>query len=416
MSKKQIVMLFFVFILFYAVSSCTPGKGTGLLGPKAIQPTVTPTCTPDASYSVLIHQQGTPAVGVALSMVSTESGTSVTATTGTDGTAGFDIHCGGQWELGVDSFNGFDSQKFTVEPLSNTSYAVDYGIPTLNLELVSGNEMIPIAPSTLVYKITYHTNYPRYVELSSEAEKNLTIDYQNQGFRYDNDSQEFTINIAKSFENYSTNDKTLDIVIEGKPTTGNSVFSNARTLTKNWRLNMSAEFHYMAVYNFGTNKNHTVYYAGIRDIDLSLSYNIFFNGAVNYEAVGAGNSGDAGMNSPTYYSYFCMPGVTDFGCFSAAAYIPTEAGWIYACSHPDNNGWMTVRIYDSGNLDVTRTFSTNNNWGTTCCYYDCILLGNPGGPNYVCGTVPPGGACSMGFKFEPRDIYRQRQANINITK
>jgi len=385
-----------------------------------IRLTPTQTATPDASYSVYIHQAATPAASVSVTLYSEERAITLTATTNGSGVAGFKVNNGGKWTLTINSFNGFDSNEFAVDPVGTTNFAVDYGIPSLDLQLVSGSETIPINASKIGYRLTYHTKYPRFegVVVNVPEGINCSLDLS-ANMRKEGDYLDFTFTIKNSFENYQTISPTassLTFTATGKSSGTVDINSNVRTLTKDWIFNVDVDFHYMAVYDYNDNGHHTSFYAGIRNIDVSRSTNCKFAGALQYEATDAANEGSAGMNTPVLNTTNALLKTLGFGEFNVEAKIPTSAGWNYAASaNLDNNGWMTVRFHDGASLDVNRTFSTNNGWGISCSYYDCLYFGDPSGNTYHCGTIPPGGACNGGEHFEPRYVYRERTGSINVT-
>ena len=418
---KKLPAIFFtvLFTAAFMLTSCKQNSSC-LMCPAKIRLTPTQTATPDASYSVYIHQAATPAASVSLTLYSEDRAITLTAATNGSGIAGFKVNNGGKWTLTINSFNGFDSNEFEVDPVGTTNFAVDYGIPSLDLQLVSGSETIPINASTIGYRLTYHTKYPRFegilVNIPDGISSSLPAIIN---MRKENDIINFTININKSFENYQIISPTASSLIftaTGKASGIADINSNARTLSKDWIFNVDVEFHYMAIYDCADNGGHTSFYAGIRNIDVSRSTNCKFAGALQYEATDAANEGSAGMNTPVLNTFNALLKTLGFGDFNVEAKIPTSAGWNYAASaNLDNNGWMTVRFHDGANLDVKRTFSTNNGWGQSCADYDCLYSGIPSGDTHHCGTIPPGGACGMGTHFEPRYAYRERTGNINVT-
>jgi hypothetical protein len=337
------------------------------------------------------------------------------------GVAGFKVNNGGKWTLTVNSFNGFDSNNFFVDPVGTTTFAVDYGIPSLDLQLVSGSEVIPINATSLGYKLTYHTKYPRYegivVNLPTGISKTLPSP---ANVRKEGDTIDLTLNILNSFENYTIVSPTasfLTFTATGQTAETTDINSNVRTLTKNWVFNVDVEFHYMAIYDYADNGHHTSFYTGIRSIDVSRSTNCKFAGALQCEATDAANEGSAGMNTPVLNSYNALLKTLGFGDFDVEAKIPTSAGWNYAGSaNYDNNGWLKVRFHDSGYLDVTRVFQTDNGWGQSCADWDCVISGAPAGSNHSCGIIPPAVNCGIFQHFEPRYVYRERLGEINITR
>ncbi len=413
--KRGLAVFAAAFVIILTAVSCSQEKIYGPLGVNKIPLTSTPTCTPDVSYTVYIHQEATPAVSVGVSLYSVDKGVTMTAKTGADGKAGFPVHNGGKWSLLVDSFNGFDSQVFAVEPVSNTSYAVNYGIPTLDMELVSGSENIPVSASTIEYKITYHTKFPKFERIFTSVSNNeSTFVFNPQTIRKDGDVSVCTLSIVKSFEGYTEADKYFRFIVEGIPTAGDSTYADERTLIKDWYFNISVDFMYMAVYDYPDNGHHTSFYAGIRNTNASLSHNIPFGPQLKYAVLDSGNTGSAGMNTP-YNGFLSPPAFTGYGSFQALSKIPTSMGWDYTASHPDNNGWITVRFYDDLYLDVSRTFSTTNGWGVTCADWCCMLGGTPTSDNHTCGTIPPAGACFLS-SFAPEHVWRERHETIYVSR
>jgi hypothetical protein len=420
MLRKLFLFSVLVSAVLFTVISCSQ-KGSCLTCPSKIKMTPTQTATPDASYSVYVHQAATPAAGVSMQLYSEDTGLTFTAVTDSKGVGGFKVNNGGKWDLTINSFNGFDSREAIVDPVGTTGIAYDYGIPSLELQPVSGSESIPISPSTLEYKIVYHTKYPRLENIVVNLPGSIGSTLQKAvNVRKEGDIIDFTLSINNSFEDYqiiSPTSSSLTFTATGQADGTADINSNVRTLTKNWIFNVDVQFHYMAVYDYADNGHHMSFYAGIRNIDVSRSTLCQFNGALQYEATDAANAGSAGMNTPVLNTFNALLKTLGFGEFEVESKIPTSAGWNYAASsNLDNNGWMTVRFHDNGYLNVTRTFQTNNGWGISCSDWDCLYSGAPGGGTHSCGTIPPGGACSMGQTFTPRYVYRERTENINITR
>ena len=420
MFRKIFVVLFFAVVVLVEVTSCRQ-NGSCLICPSRIALTPTPTYTPDASYSVWIHQAATPAAGVSLNLYSEDKGVTLTASTNDKGVAGFKVNNGGKWTLTVNSFNGFDSNNFFVDPVGTTTFTVDYGVPSLDLQLVSGSEVIPINATTLEYKLTYHTKYPRYEEIVLDLSNNIKNTLSSSAsVRKEGDAIDFLLKIQSNFEDYQIvypTASSLTFTAIGKSLGVSDIKSNAHTLIKDWIFNVDVEFHYMAVYDYADNGHHMSFYAGVRNIDVSRSTNCKFAGALQCEATDAANEGSAGMNMPVLNTFNALLKTLGFGDFDVEAKIPTSAGWNYAASaNYDNNGWLKVRFHDSGYLDLTRVFQTDSGWGQSCADWDCVISGAPGGSNHSCGIIPPAVDCGLFQHFEPRYVYRERTENINITR
>jgi len=414
--KKITGFLFFAAVLAVFFVSCSKDNASGPVSAGRVKLTATPTFTPDVNFSVYIHQEQTPVDGVNLTMYCAAEGVTLYAATGAEGTGDFEIHSGGQWNLVVDPFNGFKHQYFAVEPLSNTCFAVNYGIPSLDLELVSGSENIPISFNTIIYRVIYHTKFEREETIKMLVPDSIVLAYS-APLTVSNEGDEITctLNIPKSFEEYGDDKVHLSIKAGCEFDTGNNTQSNERVLAKNWRFNVTANYLYMSVYDYADNYK-TSYYAGIRNIDTSLSYNIPFTGTMKYEAVGGINEGDAGMTGIANPGN-CMPSFTSLGCFSALLKIKTDKGHEYAWSHNSNNGRLTVRFYDDGYLDVRRTFSTNNGWSITCAHW-CCTSRDISRASSSCGNnlQMPCGSCSLWDHFEVADVCRVRSERVNITE
>lgn len=427
--KRGVVIILFIFLceLFViAILSCK--KGSGILGAGYVKPTPTPTFTPDANFSVYIHQEGTPVTDLRLDLTYNNE-KKLTTKTDKNGIARFKVNEYGKWSLLINSFDDYSNQVYIVEPTTNTFFAINYGIPSLELNLVSGNEQIPINPNTLIYTVKYHTKV--------EREKNIRftkIDGLNPIISYPNtvanDGDEVTIrmDIPKSFENYvrGYNTKYLDIYAytEGYAADQKITISNVRRLTKNWMLNITADYYFMTLFAYDMDNGNTCYYAGIKNVDVSRSYNIPFIGTIKYQIKEFGTY-SSGNNTVVYngLSNGCMPGFTyyeccgfSYGCFNALAKIKTnkEEQWAWR-DGMGANGYIKVRLYDDGYFDVIRRYETKNGWGQIyyhwCCTSRDISRTNCTCKNDVSET------CEWWFdNVKNADITRYRRERITITE
>jgi hypothetical protein len=304
-------------------------------------------------------------------------------------------------------------------------FAMNYGIPSLDLELVSGSESVPIAPSAIVYKAVYHTKFEREEEIQLNVPKEFEIGFPPiNRVRNENDEIICTINIPNSFEEYNIAYKYLSISANCNDVNGNNTFSMKRTLTKDWIFNVTVDLSYMQVYAYDDNNRNISYYAGISSFFAGNSYNIPFNGIVECQIISAKNIGVDGPGVFINYGK-CAPSYTNFGCFESLGKINTGAQLDNNNLRDDNNGEVVVWFHDAptGYLSVTRTFKTEASWawGQTCSWWCCTTAPSTGvsRQNEACmqGLVLPFGACWY-FWDHPAtaDAKRKKSGFINITR
>lgn len=419
--RKLFILGFFVLSLF-AVVSCGKKIQDGPVSVGLIPLTATPTYTPDVNFTLRVHQEETPVQDLEVKLMHTGFGATMTSKTGADGAAYFKVNSSGPWVAIADTFKGFKSQTFAVEPMSNTFFSVNYGIPYLRMDLISGNESLGIAPSTLVYKVTYHTKFERPEEIRIDKKNMFSYSVSDPNtVSKEGDFVTCTINIPKSFEAFYE-DRYLNFKAIGNECPGISVFSNERVLTKDWKFNVTVGLHYMQVYAFDDNNRHIVYYAGIKSINASNSYKIPFHGEVKCRIIGARNIGADGTGVFESWGN-CVPDYTHFGCFLAVGKIRTSAGLDNNNLSGNNHGEVTVHFYDDKYLSVTRTVKTGSDWvwGKTCAYWCCTsapLNGVSRVYEYCRRDLKlPFGICQY-FWDKPvtADAKREKSGYVNVTR
>ncbi|MCX8092991.1 MAG: hypothetical protein N3E50_02340, partial [Candidatus Goldbacteria bacterium] len=373
------IVLFIIFVGVIIINSCK--KGSGILAPGFVIPTPTPTFTPDINYSVYVHQQGTPVTGLRIQMINENK--KIEAKTDVKGVAGFKVNEFGKWSLMIDTFDDFTAQTFMVEPKTNTYFAIDYGIPTLELKLISGSEQIPISPSSITYTVKYHTKFERKKYVILNLPEGIFKDISEpKTVSHDGDELTVRLDIKKSFEGYTRDKKYLDIYAytQGIAPDQKTTTSNTRTLTKNWLLNATVDYYFFTLFAHDMDDGKTCYYAGIRNVDVSKSYNIPIYGTLKYEVKEFGTYSSAnntvvysGLSNkciPNFIKYTCCN--FSYGCFNALAKIKSSCG--DACAWKDYmgaNGYIKVRIYDDGYLDVVRRFETKKGWSQIYYQWCC---------------------------------------------
>jgi len=429
---KRGVVLFVVIFLLQTVSitifSCK--KGSGILGPGHLVATPTPTMTPDVNFSVYIHQEGMPVRNLRVELKNEKN--KIISTTNDKGIAGFKVNEHGKWDLLVNSFDDFSNQIFYVEPTTNTFFAVDYGIPTLELNLESGSETIPISPVSITYTVKYHTKFERKkdicIDLPNGISKSISYPYT---VAKDGDELTMRLDIGKSFEGY--NSRTSNnlqqyfnfYVYASRTATENKItMSNIRSLTKDWMFNVTVDYYFMTLFAHDIDDAKTCYYAGIRNIDVGKSYKIPFYGMIKCETKEMGiqsatvnmvsNSSNTGNCMPDFTSYGCCQ--FSYGCFDALAKIRTERGEQSSWRDDmETNGYIKVRFYDDAYLDVVREFRTNAGWSRVY-YHWCCTSKSISRASCTCKDNVSESCIAWYDDVKCADITRYRSERINVTE
>lgn len=421
--------LFFVIAFFVVtgmwVTSCTENKPTGLIGPGKIQLTATPTPTPDVNYVFKLHQEETPASGVQVTLLCADKSISLKAETDEKGEAAFKVNEYGTYTVSVDSFDGFKSQVFPVDPIGLTYTAIDYGIPRLELELVEGSELIPLHETTLKYKVTYRTKFERPVIIDIEAKKDITVIYSVFVLKNDEDEMEIDVIIPKSFEKYnskvvydSLERQSYEFDVKGTNINAKKVVSNKRFLVRDWWFTFVGQMHYMAVYDDGETTQKMSFYTGIKNPNIKYEYNLPLESSkIKYMTIEAKNDEGQPQGSFTNMDDKSAPDFTGFGWFKSMGRIKTSLSKDYAYKINGVNGYMNVFITDGQNLSVTRTVRADIGWGPTCyrdgCRqsYDSFRRGDL----HCAGSYSEiKNGCIIGQHFIS-DIHRRRIKDFEIT-
>ena len=310
-------------------------------------------------------------------------------------------------------------------------FAVNYGIPTLELILVEGNEKIPVAPSSITYTVKYHTKFERQKTIKIDLPDGINrVMMPSHTVANDGDELTIRLDIKNSFD-YYTSDRTtekqwVDICAytRGNASVQEITRSNIRTLTKDWIFNVTADFYFMTLFAYDRDDGKTCYYAGIKNIDVSQSTNLFLQGQLKYE-IKQFTTYNSAQNTSIYsgLSNKCMPDFTSYsccnfsyGCFNALAKIKTGGDEFWAWRDGMGaNGFIVVRFYDDKYFDVERQFSTSKGWSQIyyhwCCTTEGIIR------RYCsCNGSDVSGSCGWPNRFRAADITRYRYERINITK
>jgi hypothetical protein len=415
--KKLMVLFTVCLMVAMSMVSCSKSITNGPLCAQGVRPTATNTPTPDSPYTVYLHQEATPMASVGVTLIQPTAGITLYGVTDSSGKYVFNVHCAGQWELDVKDYDSFEGQKFMVEPLVNTYNAINYGIPSLEVQLVSGSETIPMAASTIVYEVIYHTKFPRPVVLSNDKFDGILISNSIKNLRIEGDDATSTINIPKSYEGYPDDDNILKLGYSGSPLNGKIVYSPVKVLTKGWGLEITANFIYAAVKAYNDNYGKTSYYAGINITDLSKG-TYMPKGNIVYDVDSAANTGDAGAGSLISTGYGCFDNRVGYGCYTFLAKLNTDKDEDFAYGHPDNNGTLIVRIHDdaNGDLDVKRAFFTNNQWSMPC-YWTCCTSNTISPQDQRCtNDSVPFPVCHGWDNFRIAFAYKERTQTITSYK
>ena len=416
--KKGMFLLVLLFVIAGMwVSSCTQNKPTGLIGPGRIPLTPTPTLTPDVNFSVLIHQEGTPVNDVNVTLYCHEKGIEQQQKTA-DGAVGYKISEYGIYYIGVDSFDGFKAQVFQVDPFGNTLFAVDYGIPKLELELMDGDETIMLmsqneGDNVLDYKITYRTKFEREEEVDFDKKEILEPEWQSEKIvSKDGDEVRFRIQIPDNFEGYDSpdseriNNRELRFRAVMKRDTENNTKSNERTLKKGWSFYFKTKFDLIQLYHYNFYNSRVLYYTGVSVLDKSLKAPGYMNGEINYEIIDAGTWGDDGSGACTTISNCEMPNWTGYGCYTVLGRRNSGRELDKWKFKNNNDGYIKIRIYDVNGLDIEREFNSVGKGWSTACFNWCCTSGDPflDKNKYKCAADMNMGTC--GLWFDTPKMYR----------
>jgi len=409
--------LFFTVVILLFVISCTMKGPTGVIGSSVIQPTFTPSHTPDINYIVNLHAEGTPMPNVSILVTSVNTGVTKTAVTNNLGLAFLKLNEITKWKIDIGAVNGFDNASYIVEPAKEPLLTVNYGIPSLELRIVSGSSLIPINQNQLTLEAKYNTKMNMLGNLTFDLPDGISILPSSADVRNNQDKLTFVMTINKSFEGYNADNK-QDIKVKFYNQSADfNFYSNPITIEKNWKFGVTLDYYFFAIYDYPDNGHHSSFYPMIKNINYGTSYNIPFTGSVRVSYVSADFWGEA---HPTGINYCgCLPAFTGHTCFDAGAKITTSDNYSVVYDRLNHNGSITVRFQDDGCLDVIRTFSTNYNYGDACMHYDCLLAG-VGEPSYisankVCGYLDPGKRCGMGA-FAFYHLWRARYERITHIK
>lgn len=413
--RKICTVLLAVILACGCAFSCSKTINNGPLCAQGVQPTFTSTPTPDMPYTVYLHQEATPMAGAVVTLK--RSGATLSGVTDSSGKYVFNVHSGGQWELTVGDYDGFEGQKFTVEPLANTYNAINYGIPSLEVQLVSGSESIPMAASTIVYKIIYHTIFPRPVNLYHTPLADISPNIPKTNFRLEGDYTTSSMTISKSYEKYIGENSSVLQFYCNSPTSS-TTYAQDRILTKNWSLPVTADYIYAVVKAYNDNSGETAYYAGLNNIIIYTGAYVP-HGTIVCEVYSAVNNGDAGPGTLISAGYYCFDERVGYGCYSLLAKLDSNHDEDFAFAHPYNNGVLTVRIHDNadGDLDVKRTFSTNNGWSQPCFWWCCTSRDiSPQTQTCTDASVPFSKCFYSWDGFRIAFAYRQKSERITSSK
>lgn len=396
MEKMLISLSVVVGVMFMFLSGCNSKVPSGPLAVNTIVSTVTQSVTPNAVFKVIVSEAGTPVPSIEVKIAPQGVTTMASVYTNALGTAVFGINNGGQWELRIPGQNGYDSLYYLVEPMSNTVYAVELGTQSISLELVSGNVNLPISPSTLQYKLTYHcTKSKQYNITFINGPSDLTITTDSLIVRNDNDKINFSIAVPKSYEGVSTvgnNFYVNAVAIQG----GKAITSTASIIRKNWAYNVDADVKFAKTYvdpaasvlfaPFFENGK-TIYWIGAKNYNTDVQ-NFYVSGSVKIEYASHQFTGDIAVIQNTYLNQNDID--LEEGHYENLVKAESEGGSAWVKTHDAVNGSITMRFYDDGYLDVIRTFSVAGDFGVMCGSY-LQKTGNWGiqsSPISFCGDFP----------------------------
>lgn len=409
MKKILLVLLAVVMFLFLVVLGCSKNAPAGPLGVNKIQQTYTPSATPNAVFKVLVSEAGTPVPSVVVQIAPQGVTILTSVTTDATGAALFTVHSGGKWDINVPGQNGYDSLFYTVEPLSNTVYAIELGTQNIQLELVSGEANLAISPTTLHYRATYHCDKSKQYNITLQGVPgSLSVTASNTLVRNNNEEVSFFIDVPKSYEGISTIGTYLyvsAVAAQG----GRVLASNATLVKRNWNFVVSADVKFAKTF------------VGSGAVDPSPGYTLYWIGSTNYN-IDAQNFVTTGSVKKAFVAYSTWGSIASInwviynsnsiddgeGYYDNLVEIGTKAGYDWVMDHNDANGSITIHFYDDLYLDVERTFQVSDSFGNVCGHYRQICYEIWGSEFDKCTNYP----ASFGCFYATLTMHRSRSGNV----
>lgn len=235
MKKGLRLGLVFLFVLLL-INSCTNKSNPAQISLDST-PTLTP--TPDFDFSFYLYADKTPVVGRNIFLLPPNSQPTITTSTDGYGRALFvNLNNSGSHIFVVPAHNGYSDKSYTVDAPSNTSIAIDYSSPILNLVNTSGNANVGIIGGTIEYTLIYTT--PIDKEISFDVigiPSSVSYTVSTRSLQHNGDTS-----LVKFYINTSQDDwQTFNFYVYASDTaaTVNNYISNNAILTRAWQFNTS---------------------------------------------------------------------------------------------------------------------------------------------------------------------------------
>ncbi len=419
--KKTCVIFVLVFVMLAILAGCNNKGPAGPLGVNKIQLTFTPTCTPDANFKVFVNEAGTPMPNVLIQAAPKSATYTVEALTDSSGMAWIKVNSGGEWQVKMNGFSGYDSVFNNVEPLKTPVYNVNLGKQTLNLELISGSASLGIAPSTLVYRLTYNTLANRLYNLEFKGlPDDLTVTASALQVKNNNDQVTFSIDVPKSYETIKPDG--VYVYVSATSLQGVSkIKSKDVEVKRNWAFNVKADVKFAKTFIFEDPEvtlgqsaipysssyvgKKTKYWIGAKNFVPEIQ-NFVLSGNMKVQYV----SHELWGEIPQIYDNYTGLSNIEYseGYYQVLIRAESNAGYDWVRDHNNSDGSMTLRFYDDKDFSVIRSFHVPGSMGTLCGHYHQVCFGLYFSAFDKCGNYPN----TTGCVYAPIKMKRVKEANI----
>jgi len=395
--KKFFVSLLVILTVLSLVSAIGCKKRANPNGPvDAI--TLTPTNTPDFSYTVYLQQNKTPVPGTNVKMTGpadcggqTLSGQTALAT----GSFAFsNLNAAGAWSLYVEGSYGFDSNTYqvTANPTSNTFTVIDRGVQTLTLSGISGPaNAIPLQGCTCVFNAVYHTMAPKVyqniqiVGIPAGVSYTVSTPYSTQKVEQDGDTVVITLYFQPDETDYGTG---FSFYVTSSDTLSNILSSGSAFISKGWTFNIQGNGDYQIAWNNQSTEVATVNFSVANLQSIFTGFNPV--GAVSFKIIGTpknvGSLTTMSFTTNNSYSGGVAVNGTVNNVYPFDNFVATYTG-------------ITVQATDSGSLNLkfwlkSPIITQLCGNAVSGCHGNTTLCGPPFYP--ACGTCS-GGCPNCGF-------------------
>ncbi len=405
MKKFFVLMFLFVLTVSFLSVSCTRKSPTGATDVTPT-PTISPTATPNITFSVYAYNDGAKVPNLNMQM-SNGTYNTLSQPTNSNGMASFILHSTGPWTILIPAQMGYDNLNYIVDATGTTSFAFDMGAQSLSIALKEGSESLTMASSTISYTVTFTTGATKKYNLEVVGlPAGITATVSPSQVQFNGDTATVELTIPKSFENFTGPDQ-FQFWVKGtdtQPISTSIQTQQARTITRSWHYNVYADITIQKVGQcgpYGCVNQYMTYYVGANNFNYEAQGTALTQGNIVRQIVSSALIGDhvGYMTDPVFSSpgsACCSIGNYDsLATFTSTDYNISTKDQVWG--HNGLDGTITIRFTDDANLDVTRTFTTtssSNGWGQACGRFHQTCQVVASGDFDKCGSYPNTWGCS----------------------